>query len=104
MDEIEKAKTESYLLLDESSRVKRYKDQLPQDIQQKYDLAIEELKRNPLRDPRKPFLNKHMRGRLQCKWRRRVGDLRILYEVNEQDHSFRVREFGPRGDIYKKDL
>jgi len=35
------------------------------------------------------------------KWRLRVGDLRVIYEINRKDSVLRVLKIGPRGDVYK---
>lgn len=31
----------------------------------------------------------------------RAGSLRIIYEIDKEDHKIRMLEIGPRGDIYK---
>lgn len=42
---------------------------------------------------------KRLHGRPQ--WSLRVGDLRLLLQVDEDDHIITVVGAGPRGDVYK---
>jgi mRNA-degrading endonuclease RelE of RelBE toxin-antitoxin system len=35
------------------------------------------------------------------KYRYEVGDLRIVYRINETDKTILIEAIGPRGDIYK---
>jgi mRNA interferase RelE/StbE len=36
------------------------------------------------------------------KWRLRVGNWRIIFEIEITTRTFVAVEFGPRGDVYKK--
>ena len=43
---------------------------------------------------------KTLKGELQGLMRIRVGDLRVIYEVDEKTGEIRVIKIGPRGDVY----
>jgi mRNA interferase RelE/StbE len=61
-------------------------------------LAINEVSRDPLRlvgDTQKP-----LSGPLEGKWRRRIGDLRLIYHPEIDDNIIYLLEVGPRGNIY----
>ena len=43
---------------------------------------------------------KKLRGELSGLWRYRVGDLRVVYQVNEEEKIVNVVAIGSRGDVY----
>ncbi|OGO42144.1 MAG: hypothetical protein A2Z04_04605 [Chloroflexi bacterium RBG_16_57_9] len=42
----------------------------------------------------------HLKGQHLCNYRYRLGERRILYEIDETQRQIHVIDFGPRGDIY----
>lgn len=60
--------------------------------------AILEISRDPIReigDTQKPLL-----GKLMGKWRRRIGDYRLIYEPIPDKGVVHLLDFGARGNIY----
>jgi len=43
---------------------------------------------------------KRLRGRLSGLWRYRVGNLRVIYRIDEDAGVVNVVNIGPRGDVY----
>jgi len=68
---------------------------LPRDLQERIRDRIDALGTNP----RPPGVKK-LEGEENV-WRIRVGDFRILYEVNDKDRLVSVDRIGHRGDVYK---
>ncbi|WP_258359440.1 type II toxin-antitoxin system RelE family toxin [Moorella sulfitireducens] len=58
--------------------------------------AIEEISANPISRPN----IKPLRGFSQ-KYRYRIGDMRIIYNVKIEERLIIIEAIGPRGDIYK---
>jgi mRNA interferase RelE/StbE len=69
------------------------------------DRPAQERIRNRLREigthPHDPGLSAPLQGRNDGLRRSRVGNLRILFYVDDQVRVVDVTEIGPRGDIYK---
>lgn len=42
-----------------------------------------------------------LRGRLNARWRIRVGDYRILYRIDDERRDVLVFEIGHRHDVYR---
>ncbi len=59
--------------------------------------AIEDLRHDPIRGPRVAALQ----GELAGLHRLRVGEYRVVYEVDTSRHEVFVFAIGPRGDVYK---
>jgi len=59
--------------------------------------AIEKLKTNPLGSPGVAAL----KGEFAGLHRLRVGDYRVVYHVDSEQHRVFILAIGPRGDIYK---
>ncbi len=53
------------------------------------------------RNPLEGLHIKRLRGTQEGKYRYAVGDLRIVYWVNEEEKTIFIEAIGPRGDIYK---
>ena len=51
-------------------------------------------------DPR--IFGKSLKGNLKDCWRYRVGDYRIIAEINDDEVKILIIEIGHRKDIYKK--
>jgi mRNA interferase RelE/StbE len=67
-----------------------------QKVRARLDKAFEYLKSNPYRGTN----IKRLTGELSHLYRYRIGNLRILYEIHETSKIVRVKNIGPRGDIY----
>ncbi|MCJ7620267.1 MAG: type II toxin-antitoxin system RelE/ParE family toxin [Anaerolineae bacterium] len=57
--------------------------------------ALERARVNPLRA-------KRLRGELEGLLSLRVGEMRIVYEVDPDEMAMVVHAIGPRGDVYKR--
>ena len=56
---------------------------------------IEELKVNP-------YIGKRLRGPLSKFWSIRIGDYRLIYEIDEQERTVILHEIGHRGRVYER--
>jgi len=61
------------------------------------NLAFERLSEDPFRPPH----IKRLKGELIGSFRLRIGDIRIIYSVDEPDEVVYIEIIGYRGDIYK---
>ena len=75
----------------------KYYESLDDKTAKRINKAIEVINRNPLEGPH----IKRLRGTHGGKYRYAVGDLRIVYRVNEEEKIILIEAIGPRGDIYK---
>jgi mRNA interferase RelE/StbE len=69
---------------------------LPESVQQRIKKAIISLSREP-----RPSGVKKLAGRLEGSWRIRVGDWRIIYDINDKSHAIVLLDIGPRKSIYR---
>ena len=67
---------------------------LPENVYKKVKQAILKLSMSP-----RPHGCKKLKGR--DGWRIRVGDYRVIYEINDKDKSIIILHIGHRKDIYK---
>ena len=67
---------------------------LPPSVQDRIVAAIRRLASNP-----RPLGVKKLTGREA--WRIRVGDYRVIYEIDDTDFTILVAELGHRRDIYR---
>jgi mRNA interferase RelE/StbE len=67
---------------------------LPEAIYLKIKLAIQNLANDP-----KPRGNRKLSGRNG--WRLRVGEYRIIYEIDNNNHSVTILHIGHRRDVYR---
>lgn len=67
---------------------------LPSDAYQRVRDAIRELARNP-----RPSGSRKLTGR--DGWRLRVGDYRVLYDIDDVNHTITVLHVGHRRDVYR---
>ena len=51
-------------------------------------------------DPRGANMAKALTGDLAGKWRYRIGDWRVIYEIHDNQLLVDVIDIGPRGSIY----
>ena len=57
--------------------------------------VLERARVNPLRA-------KRLRGELEGLFSLRVGEMRVVYEVDPDELAMVVHAIGPRGDVYKR--
>lgn len=70
---------------------------LPKKLQQRIGRAINQLSSNP-------FKGKRMEGEFLGYYRLRIGDWRVIYEIqpeSEQESTVLIRSVSSRGDAYK---
>lgn len=79
-----------------SRRADRTLEQFNAETAQRIIAALENLQQNPFvgKDIKK------LRGTLAGKYRLRVGSVRVVYSVLEEEGIVRVDELGHRGSIY----
>lgn len=75
----------------------KYYESLDNKTARRINKAIESMSNNPLEGPH----IKRLRGTHEGKYRYAVGDLRIVYRVNEEKKIILIEAMGPRGGIYK---
>ncbi len=75
----------------------KYYESLDDKTAKRINKAIEAMSINPLEG----LHIKRLRGTHEGKYRYAIGDLRIVYRVNEEDKIIFIEAIGPRGDIYK---
>ena len=78
-------------------KASKYYQALDDHTAGKINSVLEEIGRNPLmgRDIKK------LHGRLAGRYRVRVGELRIIYTVDEASEIIIIEAIGPRGSVYK---
>ena len=74
-------------------RFRRSYRRLTPDLKRRVTEVIEEILSNPYR-------GKHLKGDLYCLWSWRIGKLRIIYSINEENRKiiFHIVEF--REEVY----
>ena len=75
-------------------RAQKELSNLPEDVYKKIKQAILKLSKNS-----RPYGCKKLKGREG--WRIRVGNYRVVYEINDKDKSIIILHVGHRKDIYK---
>ena len=78
-----------------SRRANRYYQRVDQATARRLDRCFEELSINPFG----PNDVRPIRGRRGL-YRFRIGDLRVLFTVDEGEQIVTIPAIGPRGDIY----
>jgi len=76
--------------------VKRYKKQ-GKNTKKKINRSIDNLAKNPLYDSHV----KKLWGSLEGNCRYKIGDIRIIYSINESSKKVLVKTIKSRGDVYK---
>lgn len=76
-------------------RAQSYLERLPAHERARIYAALDQLKNDPQNCPLK-----RLHGRPE--WRLRVGDQRVLLQIDRPAKLFIVTRIGPRGDIYKR--
>ncbi len=78
-----------------SRQARRYFEAAPLPLARRLGGIFETLESSPM-----PPQSKSLKGTLKGLCRIRVGNIRVVYEVNEPNHEVRIIKIGPRGDIY----
>ena len=79
-----------------SRRARRYLQRVDANVRRRLNARISELQADPIFHPH----SKLMHGRAGYR-RNEMGNLRIVYTVDRDNQSIRIREIGPRGDVYR---
>ncbi len=77
--------------------IKRLKD-APEHIKRKFEELVEELKYNPI--PSEKFDVKKLKGR-ENTFRVRLGEYRVIYELQRKKLLILVIKFGKRKNVYE---
>jgi len=70
-------------------------EKLPVKMQRRIISALGRLSANPLK-------GKKLRGGLEGLFSLRIGEMRVVYEIDSARQTIVVHGIGSRGDIYKK--
>jgi len=86
------------VLIDE--RVEKDLEKVPKYIVTKFIKLLDEFEKNLIR-PRSGFDLKPMEGYPKNTYRLRIGDYRVLYDVDHEAKKVRITSVQHRGDAYK---
>lgn len=75
----------------------KYYDKLPPKLKSKVKDVIDSLRENPYSIPNV----KPLEGSDNADYRIRIGSIRLLYRIQNDELIIIVLDIGPRGDIYK---
>jgi len=75
-------------------RARRNVARLPESVYRRMIRAIDELAENP-----RPRNSRKLRGKEG--WRIRVGDYRVIYEIDDEAQEVLVLDVGHRRDVYR---
>lgn len=79
------------------SKSAKYYQTLDDKTARRINKAIESISNNPYEGQH----IKKLKGKIEGKYRFALGDLRIVYRINEDNKTVIIEAIGPRGDIYK---
>lgn len=85
-----------YKVLSHKKAIKYYEG-ISDKTARKINKAIEKIRKNPFEDAH----IKRLKGRLEGKYRYTIGDLRIVYSIDQEEKVIFIEAIGPRGDVYK---
>ena len=80
-----------------SHEAEKYYKRQATDTKLRINKCIDSISREPLFGSN----IKKLHGKLEGKYRYKVGDIRIVYEVNTKNKIAEIKSIGGRGDIYK---
>lgn len=80
-----------------SHEAEKYYKKQDKDTKRRINRCIDSLGKEPLSGPN----IKRLHGKLEGKCRYRIGDIRIIYEVNTKSKTVEIKSIGGRGDVYK---
>ncbi len=79
-------------------KAQRYYKKQRKNIRIRLTAAIEDLRTRE--NPRIGIHVGKLKGKLEGKYRYRVGNLRIIYEVHDEERTIRIAAIDDRGDVY----
>ena len=77
-------------------RVSKQLSKLPSTIEEQILKSLQVLSQNP-----RPPKSQKLKGKLKGAWRIRVGDYRLLYDIQEGEKKVAILEIGHRREIYR---
>lgn len=80
-----------------SKEALKYFEKLDKQIQKRIAKVVEMLKQNPYAVPHV----KPMEGTAYEQYRVRIGDIRMIYRLHNDQLLVIIVKIGPRGDVYK---
>lgn len=86
----------SYNVFWADKKVKKVFDELSSLIQSRVENEIRNLSLNP-----RPQGTKKLSGKLEGIWRLRIGDFRLLYEIDDKSKKVILLDLGHRRQIYR---
>ncbi|MBI4430675.1 MAG: type II toxin-antitoxin system RelE/ParE family toxin [Candidatus Omnitrophica bacterium] len=86
----------SYSVFWADRKVQKVFDQLSPLVQERVTVAIKGLTSNP-----RPAGTKKLSGKLIGVWRVRIGDFRLLYEIDDKSKRVVLLDLGHRRQIYR---
>ncbi|NUM52405.1 MAG: type II toxin-antitoxin system RelE/ParE family toxin [Candidatus Hydrogenedentes bacterium] len=78
-----------------SRQARRYYASVDATVAKRLEDVFKRLESDPFPEGTAP-----LHGELRGFWRMRVGQYRVIYDVNERDNVIRIVRIGPRGDVY----
>ena len=70
----------------------------PENVREKFEKLVEELRSNPI--PSEKFDIKKLKGR-ESTFRVRLGDYRVIYEIQRKKLLILIIKFGKRENVYE---
>ena len=86
----------SYSVFWADRKAQKVFDQLSPLVQERVTSAIKELASNP-----RPSGAKKLSGKLAGVWRVRIGDFRVLYDIDDKSKRVVLLDLGHRRQIYR---
>ncbi len=81
-----------------SHEAEKYYKKQDKNTKRRLNQCIDNLSIEPLSSPH----IKKLHGILEGKYRYRIGDIRIIYEVNIENKTIEIKSIKGRGDVYKR--
>ncbi|MDM8549776.1 type II toxin-antitoxin system RelE/ParE family toxin [Desulfobacterales bacterium HSG2] len=92
-------KDTSYSIKRIASGATKYLRRLSRKQQEAIAQAFDHLCISPFRHPN-PTVIKSLKGNYKGLWRYRIGNIRIIYAVDEKERTIQVTSIDTRGDVY----
>jgi mRNA interferase RelE/StbE len=90
----------SFIIERISPKAANYLRRIPRQQQKAIARAFDHLCNvSPFRHPN-PTVIKSLRGPRKGQWRYRVGNIRIIYTVDQEAHTIQIVAIDTRGDVY----
>lgn len=81
-----------------SHEAEKYYKKQNRNTKRKLNKCIDDLGKEPLLDPH----IKRLHGKLEGKYRYKIGNIRVVYEVDIKNKIVEIKSIGGRGDVYKR--